>query len=59
VAFAANHTWDASTRAFIDNMVILRAPAVEAEPVDVLAGQPSAWPGAVDLTFASAPPREI
>jgi glycosyltransferase involved in cell wall biosynthesis len=41
VAFAANHTWDASTRAFIDHMAILPIPPVESEPVDMLAGQPS------------------
>jgi glycosyltransferase involved in cell wall biosynthesis len=41
VAFAADHTWDASTRAFIAHMAILHAPAAEAAPVDMLAAQPS------------------
>jgi glycosyltransferase involved in cell wall biosynthesis len=40
VAFAADYTWDASARAFIDQMAILRAPAAQAEPVTVLAEQP-------------------
>jgi len=41
VAFAAKHTWDASTRAFIANMAILPTPTVASQPVDLLAGQPS------------------
>jgi len=41
VAFAANYTWDASTRAFMDHMATLRTPATDAEPVSMLAGQPS------------------
>jgi 1,2-diacylglycerol 3-alpha-glucosyltransferase/glucuronosyltransferase len=39
-AFAANYTWDASARAFVDQMAILDAPAAQAAPVTVLAGQP-------------------
>jgi glycosyltransferase involved in cell wall biosynthesis len=40
VDFAAHHTWEASTRAFIDHMAILPVPAGDADAVKLLAAQP-------------------
>ncbi|CCE07835.1 putative glycosyl transferase 1 [Bradyrhizobium sp. STM 3843] len=37
VDFATGHTWEASTRAFIDHMAVLRVPAAEKEAVGELA----------------------
>lgn len=41
VAFAARHTWEASTRAFIDNMANIRAACPDGETVDLATDQPS------------------
>jgi glycosyltransferase involved in cell wall biosynthesis len=40
VAFTASHTWEASTRAFIDHMAKLPVMAPEADPVEISAEQP-------------------
>ena len=41
VAFAANHTWEASTRAFIDHMAILPVATLDGDRGPVLAEQPA------------------
>jgi glycosyltransferase involved in cell wall biosynthesis len=40
VAFAADHTWEASTRAFIDHMAILPVATLDGDTAAVLAEQP-------------------
>jgi glycosyltransferase involved in cell wall biosynthesis len=40
VAFAADHTWEASTRAFIDHMAILRVPDSEEGEAEVATDHP-------------------
>jgi len=40
VEFAARHTWEASARAFIDNMAQIGAVAAESDAVDFLPGHP-------------------
>jgi glycosyltransferase involved in cell wall biosynthesis len=40
VAFASGHSWEASARAFIDNMAKIGAVAAETDPVDFLPGHP-------------------
>jgi glycosyltransferase involved in cell wall biosynthesis len=40
VAFAANYTWEASTRAFIDHMAVLPVPVVDPGMGEVSADQP-------------------
>ena len=41
VAFAARHTWEASTRAFIDNMADIRAACSDDDTVGLATDQPS------------------
>jgi glycosyltransferase involved in cell wall biosynthesis len=40
VEFAAQHTWEASTRAFIENMADIHAARVENGPVELVTEQP-------------------
>jgi glycosyltransferase involved in cell wall biosynthesis len=40
VAFASGHSWEASARAFIDNMAEIGSVAAETDPVDFLPGHP-------------------
>jgi hypothetical protein len=40
VDFAALHTWEASTRAFIENMADIHAASAESEPVEFVTEQP-------------------
>jgi glycosyltransferase involved in cell wall biosynthesis len=40
VEFAAQHTWEASTRAFIENMADIHAARAENGPVELVAEQP-------------------
>jgi len=40
VEFAAKYTWDASARAFLDNMALLRSADVPAEAVELATGHP-------------------
>jgi glycosyltransferase involved in cell wall biosynthesis len=40
VEFAAQHTWEASTRAFIENMVDIHAESPEPEPVELATERP-------------------
>jgi hypothetical protein len=37
LAFAAKHTWEASARAFVDNMADVRAPEANSETVPLAA----------------------
>jgi hypothetical protein len=40
VEFAAQHTWETSTRAFIENMADIHAESPETEPVELATEQP-------------------
>jgi glycosyltransferase involved in cell wall biosynthesis len=40
VAFASEHSWETSARAFIDNMAEIGSVAAESDPVDFLPGHP-------------------
>jgi glycosyltransferase involved in cell wall biosynthesis len=40
VDFAAQHTWEASTRAFIENMADIHAESAESQPVELATEQP-------------------